>query len=80
MLSTEAENYITHKGINRNRVVLHSDLNNFFRIGGMSEHKALVRISGCGMRQQGGAPRYRSCQKQFSQEMRRQDRASDMAG
>ena len=35
MLSTEAENYIAHKGINRSRIVLHSDLNNFFCVGRM---------------------------------------------
>ena len=42
MLSTEAENYITHKGINRNRIVLHSDLNNFFASVECLKHKALA--------------------------------------
>lgn len=42
MLSTEAENYIAHKGINRNRIVLHSDLNNFFASVECLKHKALA--------------------------------------
>lgn len=41
MLSAEAQNYIGHRGINRSRVVLHSDLNNFFASVECLKHKAL---------------------------------------
>ncbi len=41
MLSREAENYINHKGINEGRVVLHSDLNNFFASVECLKHRAL---------------------------------------
>lgn len=54
MLSTEAENYITHKGINRNRVVLHSDLNNFFASVECLKHKALSAypVAVCGSKEE----------------------------
>ncbi|MGN1121896.1 MAG: DNA polymerase IV [Eubacteriales bacterium] len=50
MLSDEAENYIRHKGINQGRVVLHSDLNNFFASVECLKHKALAAypIAVCG--------------------------------
>ena len=41
MLSKEAENYINHKGINEGRVILHSDLNNFFASVECLKHKSL---------------------------------------
>ncbi len=50
MLSTEAQNYICHRGINRSRVVLHSDLNNFFASVECLKHKALLAypVAVCG--------------------------------
>lgn len=41
MLSSEAENYIQKRGVNRGRVVLHSDLNNFFASVECLKHRAL---------------------------------------
>ena len=50
MLSKEAENYINHKGLNEGRVVLHSDLNNFFASVECLKHKSLKKypIAVCG--------------------------------
>lgn len=50
MFSAEAESYIKGKGINQNRVVLHSDLNNFFASVECLKHKSLKKypIAVCG--------------------------------
>ena len=52
MLSAEAENYINRKGVNEGRVVLHSDLNNFFASVECLKHKSLklYPIAVCGSR------------------------------
>lgn len=41
MLSAEAENYINRRGINEGRIILHSDLNNFFASVECLKHKSL---------------------------------------
>lgn len=50
MLSVEAENYIRHRGENEGRVVLHSDLNNFFASVECLKHRALAAypVAVCG--------------------------------
>lgn len=50
MLSKEAENYINHRGLNEGRVVLHSDLNNFFASVECLKHKSLKKypVAVCG--------------------------------
>ncbi|MBQ8759159.1 MAG: DNA polymerase IV, partial [Clostridia bacterium] len=52
MLSAEAENYINRRGVNEGRVVLHSDLNNFFASVECLKHKSLKAypIAVCGSR------------------------------
>lgn len=54
MLATEAEKYITHQGINRGRIVLHSDLNNFFASVECLKHKALSAypVAVCGNKEE----------------------------
>ena len=50
MLSAEAENYVRRRGVNEGRVVLHSDLNNFFASVECLKHKSLKSypIAVCG--------------------------------
>lgn len=54
MLSTEAISYYTHRGANRSRIVLHSDLNNFFASVECLKHKALAAypVAVCGSREE----------------------------
>ncbi len=54
MWSAEAENYIRNKGVNQGRVVLHSDLNNFFASVECLKHKELAAypVAVCGNKEE----------------------------
>lgn len=53
MMSDEALNYIKRRGVNEGRIVLHSDLNNFFASVECLKHKALERypVAVCGSKE-----------------------------